>query len=42
MQAANSKDRTIRLITIKIVFHYRELLNVYQSEVIEASGESIA
>ena len=42
MQAANRKNRTIRMITIKIVFHHGELVNVSQSEVTEASGESIA
>ena len=38
---AGSKDRAIRIITIKIVFHNEELLNVSQSEVTEDSGESI-
>ena len=42
MQGANRKNRTIRMITIKIVFHHGELVNVSQSEVTEASGESIA
>ena len=42
MQGANSKNRTIRIITIKIVFYYGELVNVSQSEVTEASGGSIA
>ena len=42
MQGANSKNRTIRIIAIGIVFHYRELVNVSQSEAIEASGVSIA
>ena len=41
-QGANSKNRTIRIITIKIVFQHGELVNVSQSEVTEASGESIA
>ena len=42
MQGANSKNRTIRIIVIKIVFHYGELVNVSQSETVEASGVSIA
>ena len=42
MQGANSKYRTIRIITIKIVFYHGELVNVSQSEVTEASGESVA
>ena len=42
MQGANSKNRTIRIITIKIVFYHGELVNVSQSEVTEASGGSIA
>ena len=39
MQGANSKNRTIRIIRIKIIFHHGELINVSQSEVTEASGE---
>ena len=42
MQGANSKNRTIRIITIKIVFYHGELVNVSQSEVTEAPGGSIA
>ena len=42
MQGANSKNRTIRIIVIKMVFHHRELVNVSQSEAIEASGVAIA
>ena len=42
VQGANSKNRTIRIIVIKIVFHHGELVNVSQSEAIEASGASIA
>ena len=42
VQGANSKKRTIRIIMIKIVFHHGELVNISQSEVTEASGESIA
>ena len=33
---------TIRIIVIKIVFHHGELVNVSQSEAIEASGVSTA
>ena len=39
---AKSKNRTTRIVTIKIVFHHGELVNISQSEVTEASGESIA
>ena len=42
MQGVNSKNRTIRIIMIKIVFHHGELVDVSQSEVTKASGESIA
>ena len=42
MQGVNSKNRTIRIIVIKIVFHHGELVNVSKSEAIEASGVSIA
>ena len=42
MQGVNSKNRTIRIIVIKIVFHHGELVNVSQSEAIEASGVSIS
>ena len=41
IQGANSRKRTIIIITIKIVFHCGELVNVSQSEVTEALGESI-
>jgi len=42
MQRAKNKNRTIRIIVIKIVFHHRELVNISQSEAIEALGVSIA
>ena len=42
MQGANGKNRTIRIIMIKIVFHHGELVKVSQSAVTEASGDSIA
>ena len=42
IQGANSKNKTIRIIVIRIVFHYGDLVNVSQSETIEASGVSIA
>ena len=42
MQGANGKNRTIIIIMIKIVFHHGQLVNITQSEVTEASGESIA
>ena len=42
MQGANNKNRTIRIIIIKIVIHHGELVNVSQYEVTEASGESRA
>ena len=42
MQGANSKNKTIRIIVIKIVFHRGKLVNVSQSEAIEASGVSMA
>ena len=42
MQGADSKNRTIRIIMIKIVFLHGELVKVSQSEVTEALGESIA
>ena len=41
MQGVNSKNRTVRIITIQVVFLCRELINVSQSEVTEASGESV-
>ena len=41
MQGENSKNRTIRITVIKIIFHHGELVNV-QSEAVEASGVSIA
>ena len=42
MKGANRKSKTIRIILIKIVFHHGELVNVSQSEAIEASGVSMA
>ena len=42
MQGANSKNKTTRIIVIKIVVHHGELVNVFQSEAIEASGVSMA
>ena len=42
MQGANSKNRRIRIIMIKIVSLHGKLVNISQSEVTEASGESIA
>ena len=42
VQGADSSSRTIRTITIKTVFHHGEPVNLSQSEVTEASGESIA
>ena len=42
MQGANSKNKTIRIIVIKIVVHHGELVNVFQIEAIEASGVSMA
>ena len=42
MQGANSKNKTIRIIVIKIDFHHGELVNISQSEAIEASGVSMA
>ena len=42
MEGANSKNQTIRIIAIKIVVHHGELVNVSQSEGIEASGVSMA
>ena len=41
MKGSNSKNRTIRIIMFKIVFHPGELVNISQSEVTEASGETI-
>ena len=40
MQGGKSKNRTIRIIVINIVFHHGELVNFSQSEAIEASGVS--
>ena len=40
-QGANSKNRKIRIIVIKIVFHHGEHVNISQSEAIEPSGVSI-
>ena len=42
MQGANSKKKTTRIIVIKIVVHHGELVNVSQTEAIEASGVSMA
>ena len=42
IQGANSKNKTIRIIVIKIVFHHGVLVNIPQSEAIEALGVSIA
>ena len=43
MQGAKSKNGTIRIITIKIVFHHEELVNISQNEVTEImKGEFIA
>ena len=42
MQGANSKNKTTRIIVIEIVVHHGELVNVSQSEAIEASGVSTA
>ena len=42
MQGANSKNKPIRIIVIKTVFHHGELVNVSQSKAIEASGVSMA
>ena len=42
MQGANSKNKTTRIIVNKIVVHHGELVNVSQSEAIEASGVSMA
>ena len=41
LQGANSKNRTIRIITIKIAFYHSELVNISQSKVTEGSGECI-
>ena len=41
LQGANSKNRTIRIIVIKIAFYHGELVNTSQSMVTEASGEYI-
>ena len=42
VQGANSSSRTIRIISIKIVFHHGEVVNISKSEMTETSGESIA
>ena len=42
MQGTNSKNKKIRIIVIKLVVHHGELVNVSQSEAIEASGVSMA
>ena len=42
MQGANSKNRAIRIIVNKIVFHHGALVNISQNEAVEASGISIA
>ena len=38
---SKQQNRTVRIIVIKIVFHHRELVNVPQSEAVEALGVSI-
>ena len=42
LQGANSKNRTIRIITIKIVFHHGEQINASQTEATETLRVSIA
>ena len=42
MQGANSKNKTIRIIVIKIVFHHGALVNISPNEAMETSGISIA
>ena len=42
MQGANSKNKTVRIIVIKIVFHHGELVNISQSDAIDASGVFVA
>ena len=42
MHGAKNKNITIRIIVIKIVFHHGVLVNISQSEAIEALGVSIA
>ena len=42
VQGANSKNKTIRIIVIKIVFHHGELVDISQTEAIEASGVAMA
>ena len=42
MLGTNSKNKAIRIIVIKIVVHPEELVNVSQSEAIEAPGVSMA
>ena len=42
MQGTNSKNRTVRIIVIKIVFHHREIVTLSQSEAIDALGVFIA
>ena len=42
MQGANSKNKTIRIVVIRIVFYHAELVNISQREAIETSGASIA
>ena len=41
MQGANSKNKTIRIVGTKLVFHHGELVNISQSEAVESSGVSI-
>ena len=42
MQGANTKNKIIRIIVIKIVVYHGELVNLSQSEAIEAAGVSMA
>ena len=42
MQEANGKNRTVRIIMIKIVFYHGKLVKVSQSEVTEALGAPVA
>ena len=37
MQGANLKNKTIRIIVSKIVFHHGALVNISQNEAVEAS-----
>ena len=42
MQGANSRNKTVRIIVIKIVVYHGELVNVSQVEAVEASGVAMA